>query len=298
MDPTDILTGTLNNLSLFNLPTSNNPQEQTTPSPGLNLQSFPLYQRLPSELRLKILSHTLPPPSLLRVKAHVLISDPSFGLYLTFSISPTGYKPNTPDGAFQPKPEHGQITTALQHARMIPLLSACKETREFYLSKYTIPLPSNSKGEGRGKGQIRISPLETLYIDNFPSLLSDVDFSTAITSMPQYRVQTFWTRLERVAVPVTCLTMTVHACSTVMLRTVRRLEGVRVLSGVLWDGFGDRCVERGDVEGLVGDMDRVLQVSRGKMVEGLRELEGEDEGEREGDGGRGYEMPKMEILEV
>lgn len=98
--------------------------------------------------------------------------------------------------------------------------------------------------------------------------------------------------------PVTCLTMTVHACSTVMLRTVRRLEGVRVLSGVLWDGFGDRCVERGDVEGLVGDMDRVLQVSRGKMVEGLRELEGEDEGEREGDGGRGYEMPKMEILEV
>ncbi|KAG4427128.1 hypothetical protein IFR05_017389, partial [Cadophora sp. M221] len=202
MDPTDILTGTLNNLSLFNLPTPTTPQEPNLKT-SAPLPIFSLYPTLPTELRLKILSHTLPPPSLLRVKAHILLSDPSFGLYLTFSISSTGYKPNTP---FQPKPSHGQITTSLQTLRMIPLLSTSKETRSFYLSKHSISLPSNP--DGKSKGQIRISPLETLYIDNFPSLLSNPDFSTAITSIaPEYRVQEFWRRIERLAVPVTCLSM-------------------------------------------------------------------------------------------
>jgi hypothetical protein len=47
--------------------------------------TFTLFPDLPTELRLKILSHALPNHTTLRLVAYIAVTDPSFGLYLTFA---------------------------------------------------------------------------------------------------------------------------------------------------------------------------------------------------------------------
>ncbi|KAH7308271.1 hypothetical protein BKA65DRAFT_520110 [Rhexocercosporidium sp. MPI-PUGE-AT-0058] len=288
MDPTDLLTGTLNNLSLFQItPGSSSPQQQNTitASSSGTLQTFSLYPLLPSELRLKILTHTFPPPTVLRVKAQVLLSDASFGLYITSSISTTGHKPSI-DGAFQPEPGHGEIAAGLKRERMVALLGVCQETRAFYMERYGITLPSGPNG----KGKIRVARAETLYIDNFPSLLSDHDFSAAFMCEPHYRLQNFWAQLEKVAVPVVYLMRPDNATFRVFLRVLRSLEKVKGLRGALWDGFWDGRMSEDGLKGMLEGIQGSLERCKGKIEEALREGKG-------GEGGSGYEVPKLEILE-
>ena len=47
--------------------------------------TFTLFPDLPTELRLKILSHALPTHATLRLIANLAVADPSFGLYFTFT---------------------------------------------------------------------------------------------------------------------------------------------------------------------------------------------------------------------
>ena len=93
-DPAEALINTLNNMSLIQPQDPSDNAQSSSPAAAFvsePFQAFSLYPTLPSELRLKILSHSLPSPSTVRTNVHVLISDPSFGLYVTFSISRAGY---------------------------------------------------------------------------------------------------------------------------------------------------------------------------------------------------------------
>ncbi|PVH78751.1 hypothetical protein DL98DRAFT_238333, partial [Cadophora sp. DSE1049] len=285
MDATDILSNTLNNLSIrqHQAPSRTRPAlSQTAPPNTETLQTFTLYPTLPSELRLKILTHTLPSASTLRVKAHILIFDPSFGLYFTFSISRTGY--THARGAFQPVPQPGKTTTELKAIRMVPLLGATKETRTFYLSRHPIVFPSGPNG----KGQIRLAKYETLYIDNSPSLLISREFSRAIQD--NYRLQEFWTQIENLAIPATSFMHPKHESQTVLLDFVGKCAGLKSLRAVMWDGFRDG--EGGDmvVQSLLGCVEGYLEKFR-KRLEGKSDegLEGEEGCRR---------TPKVEILEV
>ncbi|KAH7403787.1 hypothetical protein BKA64DRAFT_641751 [Cadophora sp. MPI-SDFR-AT-0126] len=245
MDVTDILSNTLNNLTIIPHPTppdNADPDSQTQPtaSSSVPLKTFPRYSALPSELRLKILRHTLPPPAILRLKCHILISDPSFGLYLTFSISRTGY---THGGdAFQPIPHPGEIATELKVTRMTTLLSTTKEIRSFYISHYPIVLPSGPNG----KGQIRLAKSETLCMDIFRKVIINRDFSRAIQS--NYRLQEFWAQIENLAIPATTFMRPDFESYETLLGVVGKCTGLKTLRAVMWDEFrggegGDMAVE-------------------------------------------------------
>ncbi|KAK0114950.1 hypothetical protein ONS96_013425 [Cadophora gregata f. sp. sojae] len=278
MDATDILSTTLNNLQIFQPSTSqdfNQPPSQTTTSSfPTTHQTFPLYPTLPSELRLKILTHTLPPPrsssstSLHLNAVHILLSDPSFGLYLTFSISCAVYIHSL--GAFHPVPKPGEITAGLKTSRMLTLLSTTKETRAFYLSRYPIEFPSGPNGKAR----IRVSKQEILYFDNFPSLLAHPDFSSAIRD--NYRLQDYWTQIENLAIPVMAFVDSRHGNYAVLLEAVRKCTGLKTLGAVMWDGFRDGERERaeGAVRSVLVGVEGYLEEFRGRLKEGVEDGEG------------------------
>lgn len=76
-DPTSLLA---DGLSSFGFSTPNNTEQER----------FTMFTELPTELRLKIWRHALPAPNVLRLTAHILVSDPTFGFYLTFFMTVDG----------------------------------------------------------------------------------------------------------------------------------------------------------------------------------------------------------------
>lgn len=296
-DPAEMLTNTLNNMSLIQPRDPSANAQASLPTAILvsePLQTFSLYRTLPSELRLKILSHSLPLPSTVRTNAHVLISDLSFGLYLTFSISRTGYTQSL--SAFQPPPRPGKITTELKATRMIPLLSTAKETRAFYLSHHPITLPSGANG----KGQIRLAKIETLCIDNFPSLLVNHDISRAMRD--NYRLQDFWAKLLSLAVPVESLMHPGHESLEVLLMLVGECTGLKILGAVMWDGFRHGGRDDLAVRSVLLGVENNLEKFRGRLKNRLdTKLEGGDgdlEERREICESLKQRMPKVEILGI
>ncbi len=264
MDVTDFLSGPLNNLRLLSDEIGNDQEPRFSPFPGL-----------PFELRLKILEHTLPPPTTLRLDAHIIISDPSFGLYVTFSISTDGaYSP------FEPKPKPHHLTANLKRVRMANLLLTTKESRDFYLSTYPLSLPSGPNG----KAQIRFSRLETVFIDNFPFLMKESDFCNAIQN--EYRLQDWWTRLETIAIPFS--SFVAHRggrYSYILLKVIRKLDNCRVFNAVVWDGFKSSNLNEDGMKSMKNGMMSTL----GNVEHDLSEMFAEDITD-------GYHVPKLGIL--
>lgn len=266
MDITDLLSGSLNNLRLL----SNEMNE--TQEPG-----FSPFPRLPFELRLKVLEHALPPSTTIRLKAHVLISDSSFGLYVIFSISTDGaYSP------FEPKPKPRHLTASLKRTRMTNLLITTKETRDYYLLMYPLSLPSGLNG----KAQIRFSPLETIFIDNFPSLMKEGDFCNAIQN--EYRLQDWWTRLENIAIPFSSfVAQRGGRYNFALLKTIRKLESCKVFKAVVWDGFKSSNL---DEDGMRSMKDGMMSTLR-NVEHDLLEVFAQDITDR-------YCLPKFGILDA
>lgn len=251
-------------------------------SPG-PLQNFLLYPNLPFELRLKILTHALPVQSvpLLRVSVQVLSSNPSTGLVLSFRISTVIPKP--PGAGLPLSVPHGVIASALKKRRMVALLLVCQETRAVYMEKYGIVLPSGSDG----KKQIRISRLETLFIENFSSLIHSRRFRTAISTSPRYPLQDFWKKLERVATPLIELTYHCIDSWAVQLQIIRSLPRLKVLKGALWEGLDDESVA-----GFLEVFKNYFEGFGKKLAEDLGGLDDVQAGKD------GYTALRLEIMEI
>ncbi|KAG4418572.1 hypothetical protein IFR04_008283 [Cadophora malorum] len=295
-DPAEALINTLNNMSLIQpQDPSDNAQLSSSAAAFVSepFQAFSLYPTLPSELRLKILSHSLPSPSTVRTNAHVLISDPSFGLYVTFSISRAGYTRSL--SAFQPVPRPGKITAELKATRMIPLLSTTKETRAFYLSHHPIILPSGPNG----KGQIRLAKNETLSIDNYPSLLVNAEFSRAIRD--DYRLQNLWAQLFGLSIPVETFMHPGHGSYGVLLRLVGKCTGLTTLGAVMWGGFrqggGDDLAVKGVLVGIEGHLEEFRRRLKKSLDDDFDDADGDAEERRENQRLE-RRLPKLYILET
>jgi hypothetical protein len=222
---TDLLANTLTTLQLFSVP-----HEEPT---GL----FHPFPRLPTELRLKIFKHALPVPTVLDVVATVVVSDPSFGLYMTFSLpSPRSFRGNS-----------GRNLTSLderlspRQSRVFSLLSVNKESRDLYLSVYSIALPCQKESQSRHgppRGILHVSKQEILHWDKLDDLMAELSFYKALQN--NYRLQDFWGQIENIAVPVASFVLSDlkgAKCKGLLPLLCLKLTGLKSLKGVMWTGF-------------------------------------------------------------
>ena len=114
---------------------------------------------------------------------------------------------------------------------MLSLLGTNKESREHYLSHYSIALPASPPS----RSTIRISPLETVYLTNFNPLMQQEALKRAINCEKQYRLQDCLGKLERVAISVSCF-MGQDIKPTNLIRLFGNLKCVKA---VMWPGFVD-----------------------------------------------------------
>lgn len=222
MTSLDSLTTKTNNLSLAS--------STTTTAP-----SFSLFSSLPYEIRHNIYEHALTPPTLYDLHAHVLITSPKFGLFVTFTpslvpsiLSPTHYPSLPSQIPIQPG--------------IPPLLVLNHESRSFHLTHHLITLPVHP-----GHGRLYISPADTIYITNMESLLSTHDF----TDSPFYRsirsnrpLQPFFHQITNFAFSLQCFstpgpTLRWHADEMLgekLVRMLVRFGGAAKVSLVIQQG--------------------------------------------------------------
>lgn len=239
MDTADLLTGALGGLQISN-ETGN--QDAAT---------FSLFPNFPLEIRQSIYKQALPPSTPVQLNAHVLVSDPAFGLYLTFSVSAN----NAPYSSFAPPPPRGHLTENLQRTRMTVLLLTTKETRAFYLSAYPQAMPSGPKGKSR----IRISRDEPLYIDNFYDLTLNADFREAI--LGGYRLQDWWLKLESFAILFGgYLIGRQEHFDAILVHVIRKMEDLKSFNAVTrdpkWCAYHTPLPER--VRSSLGTLERMM----------------------------------------
>lgn len=190
------------------------------------LSSFVLFPHLPIELRLKIWLYALPKPQTLRVVAEIVIADPSFGLYMIFKICSARRQA----GTFGPT---NKVIGWYKGVRALNLLIVNKECHDFYVEKFPYFLPTCRSGKGR----IRFSASDTVDIDNFHNFTAERDFTRAIEQ--DYRLQTFFTDIRRLVLPVICFTMTAGHRDRRITAVIRKFSGLSVLKGKMWVGFED-----------------------------------------------------------
>lgn len=221
-DITDLLTNTFTSLQLFAAP----PKE----TPG----RFDLFSELPIELRLKVFKHALPVPSVIDVNARIVVSDPSFGLYITFSIPTVRPMKGNP----------GRNLTSIserrtpKQTRILSLLAATRESRDAYLSVYNIALPYDLPQGSSRRGTLYVSKQEVLHLDKLDDIIIDLDFQRAIRL--NYQLQDFWGQIETLALPIGCFVLGEHEsgqCKGVLRLICLKLTGLKSVKGVMWKGF-------------------------------------------------------------
>ncbi|KAF8847471.1 hypothetical protein BDZ45DRAFT_326130 [Acephala macrosclerotiorum] len=189
-------------------------------------ERFTMFPELPTELRLKIWRHALPAPSVLRLTAHILVSDPAFGFYLTFFMTVDGKVTLvTHVHSFQRR----RVELNQNDQRVLPLLRACKESREIYLENFPIALPYDL----RGTGILYISRKEILHLSNFSDLIHHRLFHRALDQ--NHRLQTWWEHVERLAIPITSLIVKGKDWDYMPL-LCQRMPNLKELKGVMISG--------------------------------------------------------------
>ncbi|CZR61734.1 uncharacterized protein PAC_11631 [Phialocephala subalpina] len=201
-------------------------------------ERFTMFPELPTELRLKIWRHALPNPSVIRLTAHILVSDPAFGFYLTFFMTVDGKVTLvTHVNSFQRR----RVELNQNDQRALPLLRACKESREIYLENFSIALPYDL----RGTGTLYISKKEILHLSNFSDLIHHRLFHRALDR--DDRLQTWY-------FTPSLLSSTSEAKFfqgkdwDYMPLLCQRMPNLKELKGVMWDRFQD-VIDNGNAEG-------------------------------------------------
>jgi hypothetical protein len=105
------------------------------------LNEFTPFPTLPTELRLKIISHALPTYTTIKLDADILVADPSFGLYLTFLPPRKLSWPLTLSFTSKPISKGPSFKTT----RQLNLLLVNKECRSHYLEQFPLSLPIGRK---------------------------------------------------------------------------------------------------------------------------------------------------------
>lgn len=124
----------------------------------------PTFPSLPTELRLKIYTHLLPPHSTLRVGIHLISRDGSNYSYantpsniITFAVATSPFTSSDSNS-----PYTASSTSLVLTPRANTLLRISHETRTFYLSHFPHSLPCGRLGTGR----VHFASPETIFIDN------------------------------------------------------------------------------------------------------------------------------------
>lgn len=175
----------------------------------------------------------------------VLVSDPSFGLYISFEISsfvcaasPESRVSNT--GHDATSIGSSDMLSLKGSTRMLALLAATKETREVYLNHFAIALPLGMKGIGGSSGILHISKYETLTWKNLDRLMEQDCFRRAIKN--HYRLQDWWTQLQYLVTPIHCFIFSEDSQSAVhglMQILCLKMTGLKNVKAIMWDGFDD-----------------------------------------------------------
>lgn len=266
-DITDLLTNTFTSLQLFGAPSKEAPCR------------FDLFSELPIELRLNIFKHALPVPSVLDVNARIIVSDPSFGLYITFHI-PT---------ARPMKGNPGRSLTSInerrtpKQTRVLSLLAATRESRDAYLSVYNIALPYDQPQSSSWRGTLYVSKQEVLHLDKLDDIIIDLDFQRAIRL--NYRLQDFWGQIENLALPIGCFVLSEHhsgQCTGVLRLICLKLTGLKSVKGVMWKGFQE-LQEGAGRDMMESSMRRFMAATE----TGLKDHAAETEG---------YQVPSFELI--
>jgi hypothetical protein len=200
-----------------------------------HLHLFTKFPDLPTELRLKIFSHALPTYNTVDVNAHIILADPSFGIYFTFSTTSEAKESKritSFTSTVAPIPE-------FKSTRFLNLLSVNKECREFYLQHFPHWLPTGS----RGKGRIRFSPLETVFIWNLDNLICDPDFK--LLRSGNYELQSWWRMIETLAVQMASTFWWLEKEMEEFSRVLRFFGNLKEVRGILWFGFYEGVMDEG-----------------------------------------------------
>jgi hypothetical protein len=226
-DLTDLLTSFSTGLQL-----QNNSQNSTLSD---HFSSFTEFPNLPTELRLKIFSHALPSYSTVDVNASILLADPSFGLYITFSTTSEAKESKritSFTSTIAPIPE-------FKSTRNLNLLSVNKECRDYYLQHFPHWLPTGLRGQGR----IRFSPLETVFIWNLDSIICDPDFRLILNG--ECELQSWWSMIEILAVQMASTFWWMERETEEFSRVLRYFGILKEVHGVLWYGVFDGLMDEG-----------------------------------------------------
>jgi hypothetical protein len=271
-DITDLLANTFTGLQLF-------AAQRNEP-----LCCFDLFPELPIELRLKIFNAALPIPSVLDIQGKVIVSDPSFGLYITFSIPsirPRTSKRGNPGRSLMPVHE----TRNPKQTRALSLLAATRESRDAYRSEYSIALPYDSGSQGGSRrGTLYVSKRELLHWDKLDNMVDEnTDLRTAIVS--DYRLQDFWGQIQNLALPIECFVLGERKgglFNDTLRMILLKMTSLKNLKGVMWKGFYELK------EGPAKEM----------MEQSMRSFMGVTEAALKGHGDEHeeYRMPKFELV--
>lgn len=204
-------------------------------------ESFKLFPELPTELRLKIFEHALPSLTVLRLTAHILVSDPTFGFYVTFFMA--AEKKATLLTVDPPRTRQG-TRLRMGEKRVTALLQVCQESRALYLENFPIALPFDVRGLGR----LYMSPKEVLHLENFAELIHNDLFQQALKE--SYRLQSWWENIEILAIPITCFILGAKGNEWPYVPALcQRMPALKELKGVMWDRFQD-VIDNGNAEGM------------------------------------------------
>jgi hypothetical protein len=244
--------------------------DEITPEP---LSTFTLFPDLPIELRLKVFEHALPRHQTLQVRANILLADPDFGLYLTFSISPPSYT----SGSF------GAVDTLAmiawyKSARALNLLSANKECRSIYLENFPCTLPSGPPNYG-GRGKIRFSPKEAIHIHNFDKLIQEGEILRAINH--DWRLQQCFQEIQRLILPITYF---MTGIGDTRAKILRKFTALREVRGKMWKRFGEEMND-----GVMEQIRLGMKVALMDVEDKLRAWKREHD--------ESYEVPRIELLD-
>lgn len=247
---------------------------------------FTLFPTLPTELRLKIIRHTLPTPGALKLTANILVADPTFGLYLIFSIlasKNSHLKYGTALNLFGARPLDAPKGRSIEERRL-NVLAVNHEFRNTYLEAFPFTLPTGHSGPWLTKGLIRYSAQDSILLLNFGALLNKPVILRAISE--NWRLQTFWGEIPNLTIGTEVyMTQYMDACVE-GLEKMRGLKHVKVYWARDSSGDVNESVRLQMLKAFKGR----LEIVEGMLRETIRK--------RDIDGGEPREVPKFELLDT